>query len=375
MNIGIIADDLTSAADAALPFFNEGASCEVVRKYHDKSSADVLSVDSNSRHFSQQDACDVVSKFSDQLSHRDILLKTVDSTLRGHIKSEIKASFLASNKEQIVIAPAFPAAGRTTRNGLQYIHGILVAHSKYKNDPAHPCKSSKITDLLATSLRNYIILPSDACAEEIKHAMQDFKVIILDTDTQESLNRLVSYISNPNKILWVGSVGLSYALAHVYKFSNQSKPHYSNVKKVLVVIGSANDISKQQRNALNYQEISLDQKTSDLINFPDIAIISAPKQNTGSPKLLLEKISLQAAQVLKAGGYQALIATGGETTNAILEHLRVDNFSIVDEFEPGFPMGITSSLSFSSPLVIGLKAGGFGTLESLKNAVEKLTQF
>jgi len=372
MNIGIIADDLTSAADASLPFFNEGASCEVVRKYHNNKKADVLSIDSNSRNLTQADASEVVGKFSALLAHRDILLKTVDSTLRGHIKAEIKAAFLASNRAQIVIAPAFAAAGRTTINGYQYVDGMLVANSNYKNDPAHPCKHSRITDLIDSSLGEAVILPEDADAVTVERAMQAHQVIILDAQSQASLNRLVSYIANPNKVLWVGSVGLSYALAKGCQFATQRPPYLTECKKALVVIGSANDISREQKNALQHPAIMLDQKVDSLITFPDIAIISAPAQSVGSAKLLLQQLSLQAANVLKAGNYSALIATGGETTNAILEQLGVASFSIVDEFEPGFPVGIAADAGLPAPLMIGLKAGGFGTPTSLKNALDKL---
>jgi len=374
MNIGIIADDLTSAADAALPFYNKGASCEVVRKYHIKNDIDVLSVDTNSRNLTQEAACDVVSKLSERLLHKDILLKTIDSTLRGHIKLEIQATFLASKRTKIVIAPAFPASGRTTINGHQYVNGVLVSHSSYSNDPVHPCKHSQIINLVDSSLGECIVLPADANAIMLERAMQDYDVIILDAQTQACLNRLVSYISNPNMVLWVGSVGLSNALAERFEFSNQRKISLGNNKKVLVVIGSANDISIAQKNALDYQQISLDQDINNLNTFADVAVISAPEQNISSSKLLLEQLSQQAANVLRAGNYDALIATGGETTHAILDQLRIESFSIIDEFEAGFPIGISTDAKLPSSLVIGLKAGGFGTPTSLLNAVKKLTR-
>lgn len=377
MNIAIIADDLTSAADAALPFYNKGANCEVVCKYHmiDNIDVDVISVDSNSRNLSQAKACDAVSTLSALLSSRDILLKTIDSTLRGHIKPEIKAAFLAGNRTQVVIAPAFPAAGRTTIEGFQYVDGILVSNSSYSNDPAHPCKHSQIIDLVDSSLGKSIVLPADATATMVKRAMQDYAVIILDAQTQLCLNQLVAYIPNPNQVLWVGSVGLSYALSQRCELSDISRTSLGNNKKVLVVIGSANDISKQQKELLDYQEISLDQDVRSLNAFEDVAIITAPKEHIGSSKRLLEQLSVQAAKVLKVGNYDALIATGGETTHAILQQLCVESFSIIDEFEPGFPMGISSNANLPFPLVIGLKAGGFGTPSSLKNAVKKLTKY
>ena len=36
------------------------------------------------------------------------LYKTMDSTLRGHVREELSAAFRASRRQLLVVAPAFP---------------------------------------------------------------------------------------------------------------------------------------------------------------------------------------------------------------------------------------------------------------------------
>ncbi|MEO8017743.1 MAG: nucleotide-binding domain containing protein, partial [Pseudomonadota bacterium] len=65
----------------------------------------------------------------------------------------------------------------------------------------------------------------------------------------------------------------------------------------------------------------------------------------------------------------ALVATGGETAAALLAHLGVEGLRLVDEIEPGIPLGLTLG-EVSVPAVT--KAGGFGNEECLKRVISRL---
>src|SRR5205814_4669044 len=53
--------------------------------------------------------------------------KKIDSMLRGHPRAELLALMAALGESRGVVAPAFPAEGRTTRDGRQYIAGASEA--------------------------------------------------------------------------------------------------------------------------------------------------------------------------------------------------------------------------------------------------------
>lgn len=71
-----------------------------------------------------------------------------DSTLRGHLFAE--TSVFAGDATVIVLAPAFPAGGRVTKQGVHLVtvdgRLIPVAETEYARDPVFPFRSSHLVD-------------------------------------------------------------------------------------------------------------------------------------------------------------------------------------------------------------------------------------
>ena len=105
----------------------------------------------------------------------------------------------------------------------------------------------------------------------------------------------------------------------------------------------------------------------------DVTLITAPEVRSSDSQAVLCDITRRVAEALRKDRSNAIIATGGETFDAILECLNVDEFSLDGEFEPGFPFG-TVDLRKSQTLVVGLKAGGFGGENALADAVRLLAR-
>ncbi|TIN05363.1 MAG: four-carbon acid sugar kinase family protein, partial [Mesorhizobium sp.] len=106
---------------------------------------------------------------------------------------------------RLVIAPAFPEAGRLTVGGIQTVNGIPVSQSVYGRDPVHPAGTSHIADLVDPSLGIPIILAANSSGDAATKA----SILILDADSQDILNRQVASIPDPETVLWVGSPGLA----------------------------------------------------------------------------------------------------------------------------------------------------------------------
>ena len=358
---GIIADDLTSAADAAMAFLGKRRSPQILRSFEQAGMADVVAIDTDSR---AQDIATAVARTRESvelLRHRDILLKTIDSTLRGHAKAEIAAAFRASGRKFLVIAPAFPAAGRTTRHGIQYVSGLRVDESHYAADPIHPVRTARIADLVDS-----ICGPVRICSgADGLHS--DARVLILDAARQSELDAHVRRIEDLSQVLWVGSPGLATALAGLLPQAAHPVTPPKPAKRLLIVAGSANPVTHAQCDYLAKAGIPVFTNPATAPDEP-VLCLTVPRQRLASPPLTA--VVKQAADWLRSGRFDAVVATGGETMAAILAQLGIDRFHLTGEIEPGFPIG--SAIHAGRTLVLAMKAGGFGKSDTLLRAARTL---
>jgi D-threonate/D-erythronate kinase len=336
--VGILADDLTSAADGAGPFVVRGLRAGIGRNILPMSESNVIAVDTGSRSLSVTAAAAKVGELTRQLASCRILYKTVDSTLRGHVTAELEAAFAQSERSLVVFAPAFPAAGRTTVKGVQFVNGVPVSKTVYGRDPVHPARTSVLAELMPASIRN---------------------IITFDATTQEDLDRQVAALSNAEDVLWVGSPGMAEALARrVAPENRRVRPVPAmGAVEILVVVGTANPLSHHQ--------------VTRLQGMGNVVVLTAPADRQQEPKIVLDGVAGEAARRLEVGAFDALIATGGDTVEAILDRLNIRQLEVLDELEPGFPLG-RAELTDGRPLLIAMKAGGFGEDRTLSRAVARL---
>ena len=336
-SIAVLADDLTSAADGAAPFVARGLTASIGRSRLPSRAAAVIAVDSGSRSATASQACERVARLTGRLAGRGVLYKTVDSTLRGHIAEELEACFAASGRKALVFAPAFPQAGRTTVRGIQLVDGIPVSESLYGHDPVHPVRHSALVDLVPNCIKN---------------------VTLLDAETQEELDSQIASIEDPASILWVGSPGMAAALSRRFVRAETLPPLIDGISNdVLVVIGSANPRSHRQADQL--QEAS------------GVMLLRGPKARERDSAAVLRRLAQDAARELQSSRFGALIATGGDTMDAILDLLNVRQFEILQELDPGFPLGL-ARFGDGRSLLLAMKAGGFGSDDAVTRAVARI---
>lgn len=368
--VGIAADDLTSATDGAAPFLAKGYAPLISRNPAGFHESAVASIDTNGRASSALQSTCATEEAISALSNARFLLKTVDSTLRGHIREEIAAAFHASRRSKLVVAPAFPEAGRLTVNGIQIVHDIPVSESTYGRDPVHPSRTSRIADLIDPAIGQ----PAIISHEDRTRPLLETPILILDADSQDVLNRQVARIPEPELVLWVGSPGLAIALASLVPVA-QSVSHVSSrsAGRTLIVAGSANPVTHRQCDALQVQGVPI---VRDMAAAPDnahVLCLGAPPQRQGNAAIVLANIADQAAAaVCGHGGYDVVIATGGETMAAILDRLGISRFVLTGELEPGFPVG-RAQRPDGTWLTIAMKAGGFGSETTLLRAASVLS--
>ncbi|CAB5717307.1 Uncharacterized protein conserved in bacteria [Delftia tsuruhatensis] len=330
-DIAILADDLTSAADGAAPFVARGHRAWIGRGRLPAHAVSVMAIDAGSRSLGEERAARRVEQLTRVLAARPLLYKTVDSTLRGHVKAELQACWQASGRSTLVFAPAFPAAGRTTVGGIQRVDGVPVADTAYGRDPVHPALHSDLASLVPACIKS---------------------ALLLDASTQEQLDEQVAGLPSPETILWVGSPGLAMALARRF-----TPPAVARHGGILVAVGSANPCSHQQADAV--------------ARMPGVTLLRGPRERQPHPAAVLQGLADQAMQVLSTTHIGAIVATGGDTLQAILDRLDVGEFEVLKELEPGFALGRVLRAD-GSELLVAMKAGGFGDDQALCRAVKAL---
>ncbi len=124
----IIADDLTGAADCAA-----ASGLDAVAVLNDSRgipAAEVIAIDANTRRMDAASAAEETAR-TVRTHPASVVYKKIDSTLRGHLREEIAAALEAyrgmGHPDAVaVIAPAFPAMGRITKGGRQYVRGVPI---------------------------------------------------------------------------------------------------------------------------------------------------------------------------------------------------------------------------------------------------------
>lgn len=370
--VGIVADDLTSAADGAGAFLARGYLPRVCRQKHSGDDRPVVSVDTGSRLLGEAEAAHATATAILAFAERDVLYKTVDSTLRGHLRAEITAAFKASGRPRMVIAPAFPAAGRTTFNGVQLLNGQPVSQTAYGKDPVHPARTSSIRDLIDPNLGKIVTLPFRLGDDEVGSTIADAQVVIVDANSQAMLNRRVAAIAGHGPALWVGSPGMAEALAACTPpVASTGIATDWEADRVLVLIGSANHVSHVQGEALGSVGACVAHTANAIDGEAPVTCLRAPKECVADPSTVLTALLNEAEIVLSRHRYDAVIATGGETMDALMARLSIYSFTLVREIEPGFPLG-RARLADGRSLLLAMKAGGFGSAMTLCNAVNTL---
>lgn len=156
MNALIVADDLTGAMDTGHQFAAGGLETVVrvnTRSVDDDDDAPaVVAVTTETRYADVATARERVARVASTAEPDDstLVYKKIDSTLRGNVVAELEATIDATGAALAVVAPAFPAAGRATRDGVHTVDGVPLSETEYADDENGPT-TSHLPTLFAAS--------------------------------------------------------------------------------------------------------------------------------------------------------------------------------------------------------------------------------
>jgi len=328
--IVVLADDLTGACDAAAPFLRSGRTVRVWFESIVEFSAPetVQAFSTNSRSLSPNRAARAVSRAVSNLGSdpSSLFFKKVDSAARGPFAAEILAAQKALSARAVLLAPAFPSAGRTVRDGVLHIHDSSGHSSQIPLVGLFPLiKRSRIAQISSPG--------------ELASALDSGKTILLcDSETQAGLEAIARAAQDLPGLLYAGSAGLAQALAGLARMNLQSLL-LPLVSQVLLIAGSPHPVTMLQLENL------------DRDRYSSVRTLEIHRQFRAAARI---------RSAFRTSSPQALVLTGGETALLAARALEANSFILQGELAPGIPWGLVQG-GVAHGCVVVTKSGGFGS--------------
>jgi uncharacterized protein YgbK (DUF1537 family) len=395
----ILADDFTGALDTSVQFTKKGAvSSVIVTPEIDFSAVDanvrVLVVDTETRHLSCNDAGRIVTQIAGQAVKAGIpyIYKKTDSALRGNVGAELAAvAELAGGCIHFV--PAFPAMGRTTIHGIQYVNGVPLAKSVFGEDPFEPTLISSVPDILRQGTSMPVTLVENQEAPEFGSG-----IILYDAASQADIKKIAVSLDNKKKLhVLAGCAGFASVLADVLPLSDSKvlPPVYPDC--LLMLCGSVNPVTMLQMDHAEKLGIprihlplrllkdgigtgdNLQKLTNDWIRTLEqkhilILDVNPPAISQNRPDVRKEErlkvadhLGLLLKTLLDKGVASTLLITGGDTVLGAMRNLSV---SVLEPLEELLPATVISRFQYHGSYYYCItKSGGFGSPDLISDLI------
>jgi D-threonate/D-erythronate kinase len=446
--IVIVADDLTGAADCGVACTAAGLSTVVVFSEASRArdlAADAIAFDTDTRRQLPEVAGAATELAVRQLCRGAgvrVVYKKIDSTLRGNFAVEIAAARRASAGLLVysaargvtalapplaIVAPAFPATGRTTRRGRMFLQGTPLEESEvWRNEgiigiadvptqlQTGAGMHTAFVDL--ETIRAHVETLAAALAQ---HATAGIEAVVCDAETEEDLCAIAHAAARLHEpVVLAGSAGLARYLPQAFDLprkresrsyleATRSVPkgkdsHTSDSKppiavsraQLLFVVGSMSQVSRAQlRNladepgvrALTLSPRALRAGAGSILWRDGMRLLDEAINGGDDVALALglgEGIDFdESADLSRALAqfllplvlrFSGLLCTGGETARALLTAAGAAGIRLVGEVEPGVPLGTVEGWH---DLPIVTKAGAFGAPQTLVRCRAALRNF
>jgi uncharacterized protein YgbK (DUF1537 family) len=416
----LIADDLTGGADAGAQFAKRGLRTLLISLLEDAkidfskyTHQDVLVINTDSRGLSPEKAFFKVSNLLKRFGYKlfPIIYKKIDSTLRGNVGYEIDAILKETNGSLCFMAPTYPEQKRTLVGGILIVGEKPLALTEVARNTSSPIQESHVYKILQNQSHNkvgwidltHVASTSEGLQRTVEmERRKGNRIIIFDAVSRQDLKNIADVgFSIEKKPIFVGSAGLAEEVAKKLTLSKtKASQKMKAFNHILIVSGTASSITHQQLKQVEKRSIPSFQLTPSLILGEDtkadrerkdlstrianslsqgINILKTPsemldcKEPTGHPIHLkitkaLASVALWTLEASKIDPHDlALILTGGETAQHVINGLKTEGIEIEGELLEGIVRGHLIGGNWDG-LTVVTKAGAFGK----ENALEKI---
>jgi uncharacterized protein YgbK (DUF1537 family) len=388
--IGVIADDLTGAAELGAVGMRRGLRAEILLGSGNAAAAELVCIDTDSRSCGPAEASKRAAAAADllQKSGARLIYKKVDSVLRGQVRAEIEGILEALGLKLALLMPANPSLGRTIRGGQYFVRGRLLHKTEFARDPEYPRRTSDVVELLGSS-------PAvSACVMRSSEPLPLQGIIVGEIETTDDLRRWAERgregrLAPPGLLLAGGAEffgALLTAFGHGLPSSLVDARKVSHSGRELFVCGSTSESSRvfiQAAREHGTPVFSLPESLATSVPFtPSMAeaiarkaiaaLRSAPRVilNIGLPPVhetgLAERLAVHLAQVaewvLRHAQVDHVYAEGGATALVLVRRMGWTRLIVVQELALGVA---TLTIGAALDLRLTIKPGTYVWPEGL----------
>jgi uncharacterized protein YgbK (DUF1537 family) len=382
----IVADDLTGAMDSAGPFADLGVETWVVAAPMQCDAttiarARVVSVNTDSRHLPAVHAATRVREIVRRLGPKafDVVVKKIDSTLRGNVVAETLALLETSGRRGAVIAPAFPAQGRTVKGGVVHVNGVPLAETAFASDALSPPPLAPLQQVFA-EVRPGLEVAIAGAADDFS-SQSDICIWIADGATDADLAATVNAVQGRlGELLLAGSAGITKPLARACFGTAVPQAVPEKLTGTIVfAVGSRAVQSAEQVESLMLEPGTrilrapngrLSQKEFPAARNVVLKATADDAGGEGDAQQVAADMARNAIDVARRTQAQALVATGGDTAIAILTVTGNPALQVLGDLMPGIPY---ARIRVDGTLLwLVTKAGGFGGRDTFRQIARRL---
>jgi D-threonate/D-erythronate kinase len=333
----LIADDLTGALDTAAQFTGRIGPRPVLLDRMTAAPEASYALNLSCGDGNERTAVACTRDSLGCYSGADLVFKKIDSLLRGHWAAELAEIVKSGTVRRIVLAPAAPAQGRLTRDGLQML--------------AQPSGDRSLIKDVAAELKRHGV--SSRCA--------DGDVLLLDAE----LDAIAKRYAHEPATLWCGAAGLARALAQESPRTARplNQPH-------LVIVGSRHPVALRQVEvfraahpgwlaAMEAKPSFIGRVVTTLETFGCCVVLPALQRGLTemeAAERIARGLKLLSGRLPRLGG---LTVVGGETFAALCRVLKATRLSADGELLQGVPASRIESRLCSGTFCAS-KSGAFG---------------
>lgn len=388
--IGVIADDLTGAAEIGAIGWRHGLSAEVVIEGQVNTDADLVCVDTDSRSCPADEAGRRAAIAANQLQTHGVewIYKKVDSVLRGWVVAELEAVMEGVETLRTLLVPTNPSLGRVIRNGKYFVDGKALHETDFRFDPEHPRCSSEVRELLGVSglVQIYVctldeplpakgIIVGEARTPKDVHRWASSReqcglvaggAEFFDALLQAESARIVAsrYTTETDK-LGKPELQMGRELFVCGSLSQSTQDFLSGLKERGVPVFSLPaDVARGTEIGASWHETLARQISEALVSNLRVALeIGLPRIRDGQvARLLPEYLAQLAEAVILRTNVAQIYAEGGATAASLIRRLGWSRLKVFQENAPGV---VTLQTSETPPRLLTIKPGSYAWPEDI----------
>ena len=295
----VIADDLSGATDVGVQFANRGIRSFVTvqpaarRPLPDLfREFEVAIVNIESRHLPPDQARAQVTDLVKEARRVGVehFYKKTDSTLRGNVGAELDALLKVTGRQVLCFVPAHPALGRTTRDGVQFVHRVPLGESAYASDLRNPVRESRVAAFLEPETKAPIkLIRQNELAVLTKGPVAG--MLVFDAETEADLQRTAVMLNLCNCLhVLAGPAAFAACVPNLLTFKKEAPKPLALPPTLLVVNGSLNEVAWRQCAAA-------EQSGFHFMPLPPAALLSdGPAGEEARGKIVMDVFGLLSAK-------------------------------------------------------------------------------